>query len=84
MLDCPSLGTIKAFPEMLLLFDRDTWSFIMDRDTRNLIFDLANLMIDHLPHGEPDSWPLPEASLRAARGRLPEHESQSAERELLA
>jgi nitrogenase molybdenum-iron protein NifN len=54
------------------------------RGTRNLIFDLANLMIDHLPHGEPDSWPLPEASLRAARGRLPEHESQSAERELPA
>jgi nitrogenase molybdenum-iron protein NifN len=34
--------------------------------TRALIFDIGNMLIDHLPHPGPDSWPLPEASRRAA------------------
>jgi nitrogenase molybdenum-iron protein NifN len=34
--------------------------------TSALIFDIGNLLIDHLPHPGPDSWPLPEASRRAA------------------
>ncbi len=37
------------------------------RGTRNLIFEIANLLIDHLPHAGPHDWPLPEASRRAAR-----------------
>ena len=36
------------------------------RGTRDLIFELANLMIDRIPHHGPADWPLPEASLRAA------------------
>lgn len=42
------------------------------RGTRNLIFELANLMIDQIPHHGPDSWPLPQASLEAARAQAPE------------
>jgi len=52
------------------------------RGTRNLIFDLANLMIDHLPHPQAHGWPLPQASLDAARGSSPGHESPIAEQEL--
>ena len=47
------------------------------RGTRNLIFELANLMIDQAPHNEPGSWPLPHASLVAARGEV--QPTQSAE-----
>ncbi|MDD3764727.1 MAG: nitrogenase iron-molybdenum cofactor biosynthesis protein NifN [Nevskiales bacterium] len=37
------------------------------RGSRNLIFDIANLLADHYPHHNgPQTWPLPEASLRAA------------------
>lgn len=36
------------------------------RGTRNLIFEIGNLLIDHLPHHDPQSWPLPAASARAA------------------
>lgn len=52
------------------------------RGTRNLIFELANLMIDHLPHRGPGSWPLPEASLRAAQGQPPESEPEPVQLEL--
>lgn len=55
----------------LPLFDRVGNSHRLSvgyRGTRNLIFDIANLVLDHLPHRDPQSWPLPEASLRAARG----------------
>jgi len=38
------------------------------RGTRNLIFDLGNLMIDQIAHHGPESWPLPQASIEAARG----------------
>lgn len=36
------------------------------RGTRNFIFDIANLMLEHLPHGGPESWPLDKASVLAA------------------
>lgn len=36
------------------------------RGTCNLIFEIGNLLIEHLPHRHPESWPLPEAALRAA------------------
>ncbi|MFO1327621.1 MAG: nitrogenase iron-molybdenum cofactor biosynthesis protein NifN [Rubrivivax sp.] len=39
------------------------------RGTMNLIFEIGNLLIDHVPHHGPDDWPLPEASRRAAAGR---------------
>lgn len=38
------------------------------RGTRQLIFEIGNMLIDQIPHHGPDHWPLPEASLRAARG----------------
>lgn len=38
------------------------------RGTRNLIFDIANLLMANEHHNTPDRWPLPEASLRAAQG----------------
>ena len=38
------------------------------RGTRNLIFELGNLMIDQIAHHGPESWPLPQASIEAARG----------------
>jgi len=41
------------------------------RGTRNLIFDIGNLLMDHQHHNHPDSWPLPEASLRAAAPLVP-------------
>ncbi|SEQ77307.1 nitrogenase molybdenum-iron protein NifN [Solimonas aquatica] len=36
------------------------------RGTRNLIFDIANLLADQTHQATPESWPLPEASRRAA------------------
>jgi len=42
------------------------------RGTRNLIFELGNLMIDQIAHHGPDSWPLPQASIDAARARTAE------------
>jgi nitrogenase molybdenum-iron protein NifN len=41
------------------------------RGTRNLIFEIANLLADHVPHHDAQSWPLPEASLCAAGAMLP-------------
>jgi nitrogenase molybdenum-iron protein NifN len=35
------------------------------RGTRNLVFDIGNLLIAQTPHHEPDHWPLPAASLAA-------------------
>lgn len=39
------------------------------RGTRDLIFEIGNLLIEHLPHGDPQRWPLPAASARAAASR---------------
>ena len=36
------------------------------RGTRDLVFALGNLLIEQLPHGAPDAWPLPAAGARAA------------------
>jgi len=37
------------------------------RGTRAFLFEVANLMMGHLPHATPDHWPLPEAAQRVAR-----------------
>jgi len=36
------------------------------RGTMNLIFEIANLMIERTPHHHADDWPLPPEALRAA------------------
>jgi len=41
------------------------------RGTMNLIFDIGNLLMEHIWHGEPDSWPLPEESIAAAQRPAP-------------
>ncbi|TAK98072.1 MAG: nitrogenase iron-molybdenum cofactor biosynthesis protein NifN [Aquabacterium sp.] len=41
------------------------------RGTRQFIFEVANLMMAHIPHAEPDSWPLPDAAQRVAKPALP-------------
>ncbi len=40
------------------------------RGSRNLVYELGNLFIDQLPHHGPADWPLPAASLQAARPPL--------------
>lgn len=42
------------------------------RGTRNFIFEFANLMIEHLPHADAQSWPLSPEAEAAARGQLPQ------------
>lgn len=37
------------------------------RGTRGFLFEVANLMLGHLPHATPDHWPLSDAALRVAR-----------------
>jgi len=37
------------------------------RGTRQFIFEVANLMMAHIPHAEPTTWPLPDAALRVAK-----------------
>lgn len=41
------------------------------RGTRQFIFEVANLMMAHIPHALPDTWPLPEAAQRVAMPALP-------------
>lgn len=41
------------------------------RGTRQFIFEVANLMMAHIPHAEPDTWPLPGAAQRVAMPTLP-------------
>ncbi|WP_081961404.1 nitrogenase iron-molybdenum cofactor biosynthesis protein NifN [Aquabacterium sp. NJ1] len=36
------------------------------RGTRQFIFEVANLMMAHIPHAVPDTWPLPDAAQRVA------------------
>ncbi|PXW23983.1 nitrogenase iron-molybdenum cofactor biosynthesis protein NifN [Paraburkholderia caballeronis] len=36
------------------------------RGTMNLIFEIANLMIEQIPHRHPGDWPLPQASVDLA------------------
>lgn len=40
------------------------------RGTRRFVCDVANLMMDHLPHHGPDDWPLPVASRLAASAAI--------------
>lgn len=37
------------------------------RGSRQFIFEVANLMMAHIPHAEPNTWPLPEAAQRVAK-----------------
>ena len=37
------------------------------RGTRQFIFEVANLMMAHIPHAVPDTWPLPDAAQRVAK-----------------
>jgi nitrogenase molybdenum-iron protein NifN len=37
------------------------------RGTRQFIFEVANLLMAHIPHAVPDTWPLPEAAQRVAK-----------------
>ncbi|MGE0071804.1 MAG: nitrogenase component 1, partial [Thiomonas sp.] len=50
----------------LPLFDRLGNAHIVNigyRGTRNLVFDIGNLLLSHAAHHQPDSWPLPASSL---------------------
>jgi len=38
------------------------------RGSRNFIYEVGNLLMDHLPHHGPNDWPLPAASRLAAAG----------------
>lgn len=40
------------------------------RGTRNLIFEIGNVLIEQLPHHGPDAWPLPAAAQAAAAASL--------------
>lgn len=41
------------------------------RGTRTLVCEVANLMLEHLPHPGPDAWPLPEVSRQMAAKAVP-------------
>jgi nitrogenase molybdenum-iron protein NifN len=38
------------------------------RGTRDFVYAVGNLMLEHVAHHHPDDWPLPPASLAAAQG----------------
>jgi nitrogenase molybdenum-iron protein NifN len=38
------------------------------RGTRQLVYEVGNLLIEQIPHHGPDDWPLPPDALAAARG----------------
>jgi nitrogenase molybdenum-iron protein NifN len=38
------------------------------RGTRNLIYEVGNVLIDQIPHHGPNDWPLTEEALAAAKG----------------
>jgi len=37
------------------------------RGTRQFIFEVANLMMAHIPRAVPDTWPLPDVAQRVAK-----------------
>jgi nitrogenase molybdenum-iron protein NifN len=41
------------------------------RGTRNFVYEVGNLLLEHLPHHGPGDWPLPPASHAAAAVHLP-------------
>ncbi|CAH0350208.1 nitrogenase iron-molybdenum cofactor biosynthesis protein NifN [Aquabacterium sp. CECT 9606] len=47
------------------------------RGTRQFIFELANLMMAHIPHADEGSWPLPDIAQRVARPIVAETELTS-------
>jgi nitrogenase molybdenum-iron protein NifN len=47
------------------------------RGTRDLIFQIGNIFIEHTHEGAPDSWPLPEASVATDEGIGNEHTAQA-------
>lgn len=54
-------------------------TYVGYRGTRNLIFELGNLMIDQIAHHGPESWPLPQASIDSARGHAQSSTSAKSE-----
>ena len=38
------------------------------RGTRNLVYEVGNLLMEQIPHHGPDHWPLPAAAVAAAQG----------------
>lgn len=40
------------------------------RGTRHFVYEVGNLLMAQIPHHGPDHWPLPEASVAAARGEV--------------
>lgn len=40
------------------------------RGTRNFIYEVANVFMEHMPHHGAGDWPLPPLSLAAAQGRV--------------
>ena len=42
------------------------------RGTRQFVFEVGNLLMDHQPHHGPGDWPLPAASLQALAATLPQ------------
>jgi nitrogenase molybdenum-iron protein NifN len=41
------------------------------RGTRNFVYEVGNLLMEHIPHHGPGDWPLTPAALMAARGTEP-------------
>lgn len=37
------------------------------RGTRNLVYEVGNVFLDHMPHHQANDWPLPDAAVEAAR-----------------
>jgi nitrogenase molybdenum-iron protein NifN len=42
------------------------------RGTRNFVYEVANVFMEHMPHHGPGDWPLPALSLAAAQGKAME------------
>lgn len=59
----------------LPIFDRIGNShrcYVGYRGTRNFVYEVGNVFMEHLPHHGPNDWPLPALSLAAAQGRAME------------
>ncbi len=41
------------------------------RGTRQFVYEVGNLLMEHIPHHAPGDWPLPTASRAAAVAHLP-------------
>lgn len=59
----------------LPIFDRIGNShrcYVGYRGTRNFVYEVGNVFMEHLPHHGPNDWPLPALSLAAAQGQAME------------